>query len=258
MILRRITEHVKAQNWFAVGLDFFIVVVGVFIGIQVSNLNAARADRATEAQYLQDLYTNIVEDRDEFANVDATNKSRVSALNYVLTETSGEVPPAGIILPTGSHSSVATTEIPIPVSLPPAKENLSSLWAVMNFARGASPQFGTYNALINSGDIGLIRNHEIVNALHSYYDLAAGLERVQDDFFSMGDDGLIGAGRRVGLSPFEPVHADRLIALASENPEFGVMLRQARQQVAIQSRLMEMLDWRAEAIIELLHTETDQ
>ena len=25
MILRRITEHVKAQNWFAVGLDFIIV-----------------------------------------------------------------------------------------------------------------------------------------------------------------------------------------------------------------------------------------
>ena len=44
MILRRITEHVKAQNWFAVGLDFLIVVVGVFIGIQVSNWNAARSD----------------------------------------------------------------------------------------------------------------------------------------------------------------------------------------------------------------------
>jgi len=27
MILRRITEHVKAQNWFAVGLDFVIVVI---------------------------------------------------------------------------------------------------------------------------------------------------------------------------------------------------------------------------------------
>ncbi len=33
MILRRITEHVNAQNWFAIGLDFLIVVVGVFIGI---------------------------------------------------------------------------------------------------------------------------------------------------------------------------------------------------------------------------------
>ena len=46
MILRRITEHVKAQNWFAVAIDFVIVVVGVFIGIQVSN--AARADRNRE------------------------------------------------------------------------------------------------------------------------------------------------------------------------------------------------------------------
>ena len=33
MILRRITQHIKAQNWFAVGLDYVIVVVGVFIGI---------------------------------------------------------------------------------------------------------------------------------------------------------------------------------------------------------------------------------
>ena len=37
MILRRITEHVKAQNWFAVGLDFLIVVVGVFIGVHAAS-----------------------------------------------------------------------------------------------------------------------------------------------------------------------------------------------------------------------------
>jgi hypothetical protein len=43
MLLRSITEHVKEQNWFAVFLDFLIVVVGVFIGIQVSNWNDARA-----------------------------------------------------------------------------------------------------------------------------------------------------------------------------------------------------------------------
>jgi len=34
MILRRITEHVKTQNWFAIGLDFVIVVVGVFIAFR--------------------------------------------------------------------------------------------------------------------------------------------------------------------------------------------------------------------------------
>lgn len=44
MLLRRITEHVSSQNWFAVGLDFVIVVLGVYIGIQVSNWNDARID----------------------------------------------------------------------------------------------------------------------------------------------------------------------------------------------------------------------
>jgi hypothetical protein len=37
MILRSVTKHVQEQNWFAVFIDFFIVVVGVFIGIQVAN-----------------------------------------------------------------------------------------------------------------------------------------------------------------------------------------------------------------------------
>ena len=59
MILRRITEHVKAQNWFAVALDFVIVVVGVFIGIQVANWNEARAFRAQEQAYLAQLRDEI-------------------------------------------------------------------------------------------------------------------------------------------------------------------------------------------------------
>ena len=45
MLLRRITQHVKEQNWFAVGLDFVIVVFGVFIGLQVANWNDGRAER---------------------------------------------------------------------------------------------------------------------------------------------------------------------------------------------------------------------
>lgn len=36
MLLRRITEHVKNQNWFAVALDFLIVVVGLLIVFQIS------------------------------------------------------------------------------------------------------------------------------------------------------------------------------------------------------------------------------
>ena len=65
MLLRRVIEHVKAQNWTAVALDFVIVVVGVFIGIQVANWNDARVDRDTETTYLEllqrDLQTTFAE-----------------------------------------------------------------------------------------------------------------------------------------------------------------------------------------------------
>ena len=40
MILRRVIQHVKNQEWTAVCIDLFIVILGVFIGTQVSNWNA--------------------------------------------------------------------------------------------------------------------------------------------------------------------------------------------------------------------------
>ncbi|PHS22515.1 MAG: hypothetical protein COA84_12600 [Robiginitomaculum sp.] len=59
MILRSFTQHVKDQNWFAVGLDFMIVVVGVFVGLQVQNWNAARGDRAEYIRALDRLDVEI-------------------------------------------------------------------------------------------------------------------------------------------------------------------------------------------------------
>jgi hypothetical protein len=44
MILRRLTKHVKDQNWFAVGLDFFIVVAGILIAFQITNWSATHQD----------------------------------------------------------------------------------------------------------------------------------------------------------------------------------------------------------------------
>ena len=61
MILRRITQHVRDQNWMAIAIDFVIVVVGVFIGIQVSNWNAARAEDARERLLLGELRAELAE-----------------------------------------------------------------------------------------------------------------------------------------------------------------------------------------------------
>ncbi len=56
MILRRVIAHFRKQEWTAIALDFLIVVAGVFIGIQVSNWNAARAEGADERALLGRLH----------------------------------------------------------------------------------------------------------------------------------------------------------------------------------------------------------
>jgi hypothetical protein len=61
MILRSVMKHIRDQNWFAVGLDFFIVVVGVFIGIQVANWNENLAEQARGESIKARLVTEFVE-----------------------------------------------------------------------------------------------------------------------------------------------------------------------------------------------------
>jgi len=62
MLLRRITKHVKDQNWFAVGIDFVIVVIGVFIGIQVANWNDVRVERSIGATYVEGFERDLEAD----------------------------------------------------------------------------------------------------------------------------------------------------------------------------------------------------
>ena len=79
MLLRRISKHVKDQNWFAVGIDFVIVVVGVFIGIQVANWNDARAERAEERAIVLQLIAEAHETNVRIANNAAEDAERLSA-----------------------------------------------------------------------------------------------------------------------------------------------------------------------------------
>lgn len=62
MLLRRITDHVKTQNWTAVVLDFLIVVLGVFIGIQVANWNEARATFSKSEMFTKRLMDDLREE----------------------------------------------------------------------------------------------------------------------------------------------------------------------------------------------------
>ena len=61
MILRRISENVRSQNWFTVAVEFVIVVVGVFLGLQVQDWNEARKERIEEHGLLSRLHVETLE-----------------------------------------------------------------------------------------------------------------------------------------------------------------------------------------------------
>ncbi len=62
MLLRRVIAHVRKQEWTAIGIDLVIVVVGVVIGIQVSNWNEARVTEQQAAIFTAHLREDLREE----------------------------------------------------------------------------------------------------------------------------------------------------------------------------------------------------
>ena len=59
MILRRLTDALRKQDWFTVVIETLIVVLGVFLGLQVNNWNEARGERSMERQYILRLHSDM-------------------------------------------------------------------------------------------------------------------------------------------------------------------------------------------------------
>ena len=143
MILRRVIDHVKKQEWTAVALDFVIVVVGVFIGLQVNNWNEARGQRSAEAGYLAALESDAVFSinslQETLSRMDQAQEAR-RALYEVNREGKAE--------------------------LPPAEVNKLVQGAMFNIQRMNIRQVA-FDALTNSGQLSLIRDPELASELQA-------------------------------------------------------------------------------------------
>lgn len=64
MPLHSLAPHLKQHDWTAVVVEVLVVVVGVFIGLQVSNWNDDRKDAARGDEYLRRLHAELQEDAD--------------------------------------------------------------------------------------------------------------------------------------------------------------------------------------------------
>ena len=81
MILRRFMKHVTDQNWFAVGLDVIVVIVGIFLGLQVTEWSDNREIKQKESAYLERLHL-------EMDSLLVQNEQTMELYNYYLTKLS--------------------------------------------------------------------------------------------------------------------------------------------------------------------------
>jgi hypothetical protein len=141
MLVRRIIERARAQDWSAVLLEFVIVVIGVFIGLQVQEWSTARAERSAERAAIERLIVeyeqNLVLLADDRARTEKAHAATARLLSMIAPE-----PDPGI-----TDDSIAQTLL----------DCLTNPKYV--------PTVGTTQSLVASGDLRLIRDPEIQRML---------------------------------------------------------------------------------------------
>lgn len=147
MILRRIISHFRKQEWTAICIDFFIVVAGVFVGMQAQAWNESRHDRVQERMYIERLTRDFtaIEERTTFASdkwqavVDASRRllSDVDEFNATGRNTRAQ----GEIL--SDLNQIQGTRIP-------------------------APRAATFVELLSTGEIRVLRDDTLRDALLAY------------------------------------------------------------------------------------------
>ncbi len=150
MILRRVIEHVKNQEWTAIWIDLVIVVVGVFIGIQVSNWNADRVDGVRAQAYLARVKDNLRSDMKSIERRKVfwrhVSDYGQDAIRYAET---------GELVDGSAWKTVL------------AFYQASQVW----------PWVGndtTYQELLNGGELSMIKDESLRTALSTYYRAGGG------------------------------------------------------------------------------------
>lgn len=144
MLLRRIIAHLRKQEWTAVGIDFVIVVVGVFIGIQVANWNESRLEAQRETAYLVALQGDFRAVVTELEHDIARYDEIANSMTFLLEQSRMARPDA---------------------SLDALNEAADLLIAM----QGTMVVSDTYSNLTGSGDLAIIRSQELKDSMSSFF-----------------------------------------------------------------------------------------
>jgi hypothetical protein len=144
MILSRITKAVREQNWFAVTIEFVIVIAGVVIGFQISAWNAERQAEARVELALIRLQAETEQTIRTLRNRIAVNAERQADQSVMV-----DIAMSGVLPPEDAEAFERAVAQLMYFSRPPIQQS-------------------AYQALEQSGDLALITDRELVAELNRY------------------------------------------------------------------------------------------
>lgn len=221
MILRRLIEHVRTQNWFAVALDFLIVVLGVFIGLQVQEWSGRRDDRAREKQIIADMLADLEIDRAQYANGMAYDKRGVAAASASMR--GAELAPIEFEFQ-ALDTTVIDYEFDVDALPEQPADQLDRLWTYVVIRNFPATSTSTYDAIVGAGDIGIIEDREIVRAIQTYHNRTVSVVLQNEKLQSIRENTLR-VGADYGLATFSPLPPADYYRLVADEPRLSASIR---------------------------------
>ena len=243
MLLRRITEHVKAQNWTAIALDFLIVVVGVFVGLQVNNWNAARADRDLANRYVAQLADDVRSDIADMENGIKTSEWRYAALSTLLDK--ADLPqPDSVVNP--------EREIMLPAMVF-KNDHPSALINAAYYTRFLDSDRPAYSSLVSSGDANLLANMASFHCIQSYYAAHDETRKLEDRVLLFRTD-LVRAQHDAGVSIAGDLTEPEIIDKIKTNEPLAAAMASYRVFSYLHVDALQSLHNRAQGLLAALET----
>jgi len=253
MLLRRITKHVTDQNWFAVFIDFLIVVVGVFIGIQVANWNEARVEAEREQEVLVAILDDLQLDLNLLISASAMAKLNIDTSNYIL-EQSGFNPLNKISIPVPNTSLLGQEFTLTPQESIP-EEQKDQLWKLVTVHYYPIQSNTAFSSLIAAGDLKIISNQSLISNLQSYTQHWNSLRDSNVTTYKRFRDRTIFVGQEFGLSPFSKILEKELIAMIQNNPKLKAVISTLLEYTVIHKAQFEQTKKQTEMLIDKIEKE---
>ena len=254
MLINRIVNRFRAQDWVALCSELIIVVVGIFIAIQVDSWWKHRDELQQEQQYITRLLEDI--ERDE------------SAINHAISLATHRLSLSDLLIAAAVDPEIVVRR--------PAEFTVAVHQSAFTYTPSLNSD--TFEELRATGGLSLLRNAELKSALFEYYrydeslrqylslqlmtefrhfELAAGILTNEQYVWMQDEIGYVSPGVPADVE-FTAAQLDALVEAAErlkDSPELIAWLPEGRSMQIELADTHERRLQRAQALLTILRDE---